>query len=92
MGVPINPVHYTGLSAVELDGADTTLDASLLHAMLLQASQQFESETRSKITDDFKENNYQSDSRFGQPQNEGDIKRIKERCMPKILQKTQIRL
>ena len=36
MGVPINPVHYTGLSAVEIDGADTTFDA-----LLLQASQQF---------------------------------------------------
>ena len=83
MGVPINPAHYIGLSAVELDGADTTFDALLLHALLLQASQQFESETRSKITDDFKENNYQSDSRFRQPQYEGDIKQIKESCVPK---------
>ena len=37
IGVPINPAHYTGLSAVKINGVDTTFDT-----LLLQASQQFE--------------------------------------------------
>ena len=46
--------------------------------LLLEASQQFES------TGYLKENNCpQRDSRFGQPQNESDIKRIKESRVPK---------
>ena len=69
---------------MEIDRADTTFDA-----LLLQASQQFEDKSRSKaVTDDFKENSYQSDSGFRQSQNEGDIKQIKENRVPKNTEKT----
>ena len=67
MGVPINPAHYTGLSTLELDSADPTLDA-----LLLQASQQFESQFKS--TDHLKENDCQGqDSRFEQLDNADSI-------------------
>ena len=47
---------------MELNSADTTTLDALIDALLLHASQQFESETSSEkrniITDDFKENDY----------------------------------
>ena len=60
----------------------------LTHCYSKHPSSFFEDKSRSKVvTDDFKENSYQSDSGFRQSQNEGDIKQIKENHVPKILKK-----